>query len=193
MILLKLFLVFFETGAVSFGGGYAMIPLMQEKFVDTYIEYEEFLNMIAIAESTPGPIAVNMATYIGSTQAGILGSLCATLGVIVPSFIMILVISAVLKSFLQYSGVKAFLNGVRPCVVGLIISAAVTMLLNTLLGFEGLKNGLSVDLTGIVIFILLFTISFVLKKLKSKMPSPILMIIISAIMGMSLYPLLQRF
>ncbi len=193
MILLKLFLVFFETGAVSFGGGYAMIPLMQEKFVDTYIEYEEFLNMIAIAESTPGPIAVNMATYIGSTQAGILGSLCATLGVILPSFIMILVISAVLKSFLQYSGVKAFLNGVRPCVVGLIISAAVTMLLNTLLGFEGLKNGLSVDLTGIVIFILLFTISFVLKKLKSKMPSPILMIIISAIMGMSLYPLLQRF
>ncbi len=193
MILLKLFLVFFEIGAVSFGGGYAMIPLMQEKFVDTYIEYEEFLNMIAIAESTPGPIAVNMATYIGSTQAGILGSLCATLGVILPSFIMILVISAVLKSFLQYSGVKAFLNGVRPCVVGLIISAAVTMLLNTLLGFEGLKNGLSVDLTGIVIFILLFTISFVLKKLKSKMPSPILMIIISAIMGMSLYPLLQRF
>ncbi len=192
MILLKLFLIFFEIGAVSFGGGYAMIPLMQEKFVGTYIEYGEFLSMIAIAESTPGPIAVNMATYIGS-QYGVLGSLCATLGVVLPSFTVILIITTVLNDFLKFSGVKAFLNGVRPCVVGLILSAAVTMLLSTLLGISTMKNGLSVDLIGVLIFILIFIISFALKKIMKKKFSPILMILISAILGMSLYPLSSLF
>ena len=110
-ILLQLFLTFFEIGAFTFGGGYAMISLVSEKvLVNGWLTEAELLNMIAVAESTPGPIAVNMATFVGSTQAGILGSALATLGVILPSFIIILLISAVMKNFLKYHGVQAFLS-----------------------------------------------------------------------------------
>ena len=119
MILLDLFLVFLEIGAVSFGGGYGMISLMREKALAFgWMTEEELLNVIAVAESTPGPIAVNMATFVGSRQGGMLGALLSTLGVILPSFIIILLIAALIKNFLKYTGVKAFLSGVRPCVVG---------------------------------------------------------------------------
>ena len=106
MILLELFLTFFEIGALTFGGGYAMIPFVREQVLaHNWLTEEELLNMIAVSESTPGPIAVNMATFVGSEQAGILGSAVATLGVVLPSFIIILVISALLKNFLKYTGV----------------------------------------------------------------------------------------
>ena len=97
MIYLQLFLTFLEIGAVSFGGGYAMIPLIREKVISHgWLVEEELLNMIAVSESTPGPIAVNMATFIGSEQGGVLGAMLATLGVVLPSFIIILLISSVI-------------------------------------------------------------------------------------------------
>ena len=188
MIYLKLFLTFFEIGLFTFGGGYAMISLIREKTLEFgWLTEGELLNMIAVSESTPGPIAINMATFVGSTQGGILGSLIATLGVVLPSFIIILIISALIRNFLKYRGVQAFLGGIRPCVVALILGTAITMFLGTLLGFTTIGNGFSFDVKGIIIFVLLLTIATVFKKIKSRKPSPIFMIIISAGLGILLY------
>lgn len=143
--------------------------------------------MIAVSESTPGPIAVNMATFVGSTQGGALGSLVATLGVVLPSFIIILLICAVIRNFLKYKGVQAFLRGVRPCVVALILATAITLALSTLMGFSTIWGGFALDVRGIIILAILVTFAFIFKKIKKKKPSPILMILCSAGLGMLLY------
>lgn len=188
MILLELFFTFFKIGALTFGGGYAMIPFVREQVLaHGWLTEEELLNMIAVSESTPGPIAVNMATFVGSNEAGILGSILATLGVVLPSFIIILIISALLKNFLKYNGVKAFLSGVRPCVVSLILGTAATLFLSILLGIGNNDFTLNIDILGIIIFAIVVAIATVYKKLKGKKPSPILMIAISACLGMIFY------
>ena len=188
MIYIKLFLTFFEIGLFTFGGGYAMISLIRDKALSLrWLTEEELLNMIAVSESTPGPIAVNMATFVGSTQGGILGSLAATLGVVLPSFIIILLITAVLHNFLKYKGVQAFLKGVRPCVVALILATAITMALSTLLNFTTLQGGCSPDLKGLIILVILIAIALIFKKIRKKKPSPRLMFLISAGLGMLLY------
>ena len=188
MILLKLFLTFFEIGLFTFGGGYAMISIVREKVLEfDWMTEEELLNMIAVSESTPGPIAINMATFVGSTQGDILGSAMATLGVVLPSFIIILLISALIRNFLKYEGVQAFLGGVRPCVIALILATSITMALSTLLGITTFNGGFSPDMRGIAIIAILFGFAFVFKKLRKKKPSPILMILISAGLGMILY------
>lgn len=188
-IFLKLFLTFFEIGAFTFGGGYAMISLVSEKVLaNGWLSEAELLNMIAVAESTPGPIAVNMATFVGSTQAGILGSACATLGVVMPSFIIILLISAVMKNFLQYKEVQAFLTGVRPCVVALILGTSINIGMSTLVGFKSIAHGAAdPDVRAIAIFAIIAGVGFGLKKLMKKKPSPIILILISALLGMILY------
>lgn len=188
MILLELFFTFFKIGALTFGGGYAMIPFVREQVLSHgWLTEEELLNMIAVSESTPGPIAINMATFVGSEQGGILGSICATLGVVLPSFTIILIISALLKNFLKYSGVKAFLSGVRPCVVSLILGTAATLFLSVLLGIGGGDFEFNVDILGIIIFAIVVAIALIYKKIKGKKPSPILMIAISACLGMIFY------
>jgi len=188
MIYLKLFLTFFEVGLFTFGGGYAMISLIRDKALALgWLTEEELLNMIAVSESTPGPIAVNMATFVGSTQGGILGSLVATLGVVLPSFIIILLVCAMIRNFLKYKGVQAFLGGVRPCVVALILATAVTMLLSTLLGVTTVSGGFAPDVRGIIIFAILVAISLIFQKIKKEKPSPILMILISAGLGVVVY------
>ena len=188
MIYLQLFVTFFEIGLFTFGGGYAMISLIRDKALALgWLTEEQLLNMIAVAESTPGPIAVNMATFVGSTQGGVLGALTATLGVVLPSFIIILLIASVIRNFLKYKGVQAFLGGVRPCVVALISATAVTMALSTLLHVTTLTGGIAPDLRAIAILALLVTIALVFQKIKKKKPSPIVMILISAGLGMVLY------
>ncbi|MBO7296499.1 MAG: chromate transporter, partial [Clostridia bacterium] len=152
MIYLQLFVTFFEIGLFTFGGGYAMISLIRDKALALgWLTEEQLLNMIAVAESTPGPIAVNMATFVGSTQGGVFGALTATLSVVLPSFIIILLIASVIRNFLKYKGVQAFLGGVRPCVVALILATAVTMALSTLLHVTTLTGGISPDLRAIAI------------------------------------------
>lgn len=190
MIILELFLTFFEIGALTFGGGYAMIPFVREQVLaHGWLTEEELLNMIAVSESTPGPIAVNMATFVGSDQAGLLGSAAATLGVVLPSFIIMLIISALLKNFLKYNGVKAFLSGVRPCVVSLILGTAFTLLLSVLFGIGNGSFALNVDIKGIIILAIVVAIAAIFKKIKGKKPSPILMIAISACLGIVMYSL----
>ena len=125
MIYLRLFLNFLMIGALSFGGGYGMVSLVRERVLSNgWLTENEFLNFIAVSESTPGPLAVNMATFIGSTQGGILGSFVATLGVVLPSFLIILLIASALKNLMKYAPVNAFLSGVRPCVVAMILATA---------------------------------------------------------------------
>ena len=188
MIYLKLFLTFLEIGMFTFGGGYAMISLIRDKALALgWLTDEELLNIIAVSESTPGPIAVNMATFVGSTQGGVLGSIVATFGVVLPSFIIILLVCAVMRNFLKYKGVQAFLKGVRPCVVALILSTAVTMAFSTLLGFTTLTEDFVIDIRGIIILAILIAIALVFKKIKKKKPSPTLMILISAGLGMLFY------
>lgn len=188
MIYLELFLTFLEVGAVSFGGGYAMISLIMEKVIGHgWLSEEQLLSMIAVSESTPGPIAVNMATFVGSSEGGALGALCATLGVVLPSFVIILIIAALIKNFLKYSGVKAFLEGVRPCIVGLILATAVTLFLGTVVGFSGVGESISPDIRGLVILCILVAVGLVWGRVARKKPSPILMIVLSAGLGMLMY------
>ena len=188
MIYLTLFLTFLEIGAVSFGGGYAMISLMRDKALSHgWLTEGELLNIIAVAESTPGPIAVNMATFVGATKGGVLGSIAATLGVVLPSFLIILLIAAILPSFLKRGGVRAALSGIRPCTVGLILATGITMLLSTLFGFTDLKGGFGIDLNGILILSLLVLFGLGFSHIKRKKPSPILIILIAAGLGMLLY------
>ena len=188
MIYLELFLTFLQVGAFSFGGGYGMISLIRELVLSHgWLSEDELLNMIAVSESTPGPIAVNIATFVGSSQGGIAGALLATLGVVLPSFVIILLIAALIGNLLKYKGVKAFLGGIRPCVVGLILATAVIMLLRCSLNVAAIGDAVSVDYMGIVIFAILIAIAIGAKLLFRKKPSPIVMILISAGLGIIFY------
>ena len=188
MIYLELFLAFLQIGAVSFGGGYGMISLIREKvLMHGWLTEEELLNMIAVSESTPGPIAVNMATFVGSAQGGILGSFFATLGVVLPSFIIILMIAAMIRNFLKYKGVQAFLGGIRPCVIGLILATAITMCMSTLFSFKSMESTPVPDIRGLMIFVVIALTAVIFKKLRKKPLSPILLILIAAGLGMAMY------
>jgi chromate transporter len=190
MIYLQLFLTFLKVGAFAFGGGYAMLSLIGDSVLKYgWMTEAELLNFVGVETVIPGPIAVNMATFIGASQGGVLGSLLATLGVILPSFVIILLIAALIRNLLKYGGVKAFLGGIRPCVVGLILATAATMLMSMALGFDSLGDSVSIDSRGIIIFALLVAISTVAKRIWKKKPSPILMIGISAGLGLLLYGL----
>ena len=129
-LILTLFLSFFKIGAFTFGGGYAMLSLLENEFVSKrgWLTKDEFLDMVAIAESTPGPIAINSATFIGYKTAGAIGSAFATLGVVLPSFIIIYVISLFLDKFLALTLVANAFRGIQACVVYLIGSVGIKML-----------------------------------------------------------------
>ncbi len=126
---LKLFVTFFKIGAFTFGGGYAMIPLIQHEVAEKnkWITDEDILEIVAIAESTPGPIAVNSATFVGYRVCGVLGSIAATLGVILPSFIIILAISFVLVAFQELRAVRYAFMGIRAGVLALVLKALISM------------------------------------------------------------------
>lgn len=128
MIFLELFWVFFLIGAFTFGGGYAMIAMIQQQVVSRgWMDIEQLIDFVAIAESTPGPIAVNMATFVGNQMGGILGAICATLGVILPSFVVILLVARCFRAFCESKWIKGIMSGLKPAVVGLIASAAATV------------------------------------------------------------------
>lgn len=188
MIYLKLFLTFFEIGAVSFGGGYGMVSLIREKvLLNGWLTQSGFLDIIAVSESTPGPLAVNMATFVGSSQAGFFGSVCATLGVVLPSFIIILLIAAALKGLMKYVGVQAFLSGVRPCVVALISATAITIGLSSFFSIKTVHDAPKVDFGSLAVFAVIAVFALVFKKIKKKLPSPIFMIVLSAFLGIFVF------
>lgn len=190
-ILLDLFVTFFKLGLFTFGGGYAMIPLLTDEVISHgWLAQQEIMNFIAVAESTPGPIAINMATFIGASQGGILGAMLATLGVVLPSFIIILLIASVVTGLMKFAGVKAFLSGVRPVVIGLILATGVGMFITVMLGLEHIGQKAIFNWKALVIFAIIFATNLVYKKIRKKAPSPILLILLSAVLGMIFYGLI---
>jgi len=129
MIYLELFLTFLMIGAFTFGGGYAMLPMMQEQVALRWpqIDSETIADFIAVSESTPGPFAINMSTYVGSEVGGVFGSFCATLGVVLPSFLIILIVAKCYEKFKRSRVVAGCMTGLKPAVVGLIANAIITI------------------------------------------------------------------
>ena len=190
-IYLQLFLVFLEIGAVSFGGGYGMIALMNEKTVGYgWLLEEEFLNIIAIAESTPGPIAINIATFVGATQGGIIGSITATLGIILPSLIIILIVATLVSNLMKFAGVQSVVNGMKPAVTGIIFATALSMLVSAILAVQKIGDSLTFSYSRGIILVVVVGCYFAYKKIFKKNINPILLILISAGLGMVLCPIL---
>ena len=180
----KLFTLFFtmlKIGLFTFGGGYAMIALLENEFVEKkkYLQKDEFLDMVAIAESTPGPIAINAATYIGYKRAGLLGSAMATVGVCIPSFVIIYIISLFFDAFLSLKLVEYAFRGIQVCVVYLIFSAGLKML------GQMKKTTLSVTIVSAVVLCMLLFSLFALKF------STIFYILICGVIGLVSFALKQ--
>lgn len=128
MIYIRLLWTFFKIGAFTFGGGYAMLPLVESEVVaHGWMSEQDIVNFIAVSESTPGSFAVNVATYVGEEVAGIAGSVCATLGVVLPSFIIILIIAGCYKKFRDSGIIKGCMSGLKPAVVGLIGASVISV------------------------------------------------------------------
>lgn len=168
MLLLNIFWTFFKIGAFTVGGGYAMLPLIQsEVLANGWLTKDELINFIAVSESTPGPFAINIATYTGITTAGILGAVFATLGVVLPSFIIILIVANFFEKFKESKTVKGIMTGLKPAVIGLIGAAVISI-------------GKTVLTDAAIFSIGIFIIASVLAFTKK---NPILIILVSAVLG----------
>ena len=192
MIFLKLFWAFFKIGAVTVGGGYAMLPFIQEEVLrQGWLTPDEIVNFIAVSESTPGPFAINISTYVGSVMGGqmeswgffgtIFGAFCATMGVVLPSFIIILIVAKIYDAFKKSKTVKGIMTGLKPAVVGLI-GAAVLTILGTVFAPNGWSLGIFKELQT-YIYLALFAVATVLAF---KKVHPILIILISAAAGIAI-------
>ena len=149
---------------------------------------QEFLRFVGVETVIPGPIAVNMATYVGYEQGGFLGALLATVGVVLPSFILVLIVAVFIRNFLQYPPVKTFIVSMRPALGGLILSVAVTMALTAFFGMDTVKNrSLSLDWRTFAVLAVVITISLVWNHLKKKEFSAVLLVAISGVLGMVLF------
>ncbi len=178
-IILDLFLTFFKIGAFTFGGGYAMLPLIQQEVLaHEWLELSELVNFIAVSESTPGPFAINMATYVGSQMGGVLGAAAATLGVVLPSFIIILIVAKCYEKFKNSKAVKGCMTGLKPAVIGLIGAAAISIA-GTVLAPLGWSLSIFTSL-DFYISIAIFAICAVLVF---KKVHPILIICLAAVLG----------
>lgn len=184
MIYLTLFLEFFKVGLFCFGGAFGMIPLIEETVMHYgWLSESEFFDLIGVCESTPGPIAVNMATYIGSVQGGIFGSIAATLGVVMPSFLIILLVASVMKNLTENRMFRGFMQGVKPVIVALILSTGVILLVKAV-GAADLAVS-SQDIVPMLIFALLAAVYFGYGRITGKKLSSVLLILISAGLGVA--------
>lgn len=183
-ILLELFITFFKIGIFTFGGGYAMIPLITEEVVaKNWLETSTLIDFIAISESTPGPFAINIATFIGYSQQGILGSVLATLGVVLPSFIIIVIIAKAFHKFATNTYVVGFLKGVKPIVVGVIFSVAIAFLLKSIFSISIFTiKEIDFKWSTLLIFAVVFTMTRIWKKIH-----PVFIVLVSGVMGLIIY------
>ena len=185
MIYLDLFLGFLKVGCFAFGGAYGAIPLIRDVVMSYgWLNDEMLTYMIAVSESTPGPIMVNLATYIGSSQAGFLGASIATLAVVLPSFLIILLVTALLKTVLKNKYVQAILRGLKPCVIGIVLATGIYMVLKNC--FVTISD-VTVNLNAVIITALLIASMAGYKHLKKEKLSPISLIILSAVLGIIVF------
>ncbi|MGN1390071.1 MAG: chromate transporter [Bulleidia sp.] len=175
-LFLDLFLTFFRIGAFTFGGGYAMLPMVeQEVIAHQWMSMDELVNFIAVSESTPGSFAVNVSTYIGTVTGGFFGAVCATLGVVTPSFLIILIVAKSYEAFRKSAAVQGVMAGLRPAVVGLIGSALISVGKTVFFPDASLKWNQFLMSAGI------FVLSVYL--IRKKKISPIPVILIGALIG----------
>ena len=179
MTLLTLFLVFLKIGAFTFGGGYAMLPLVQEEVLrHGWLSETDIVDFIAVSESTPGPFAVNMATYVGMQVGGVFGAILATLGVVLPSFIVILIASRCFLKFRQSKAVTGCMKGLKPAVIGMIMAAALSIALTVFF-----PAGISLSVFAEPNFYISLGILTLSLVLAFKKVHPILIILLSAGIG----------
>ncbi len=187
MIALELFLTFFKIGLFTFGGGYSAIPLItQEVLNKAWLTEELLVSYIAIGESTPGPFSINIATLIGSDVGGFLGSVCATLGFVMPSLLIIIMVAILLAKFMQHKGVRIVIDILKPVMVGLILSAGIFIFLNALSATGALDTFIfDIQSFGITLIIILFM--YVYKVTMKKKMHPISIVLFSALLGMVVF------
>ncbi len=182
MIYLTLLFTFFKIGFFTIGGGYAMLPLIQTEIAAyNWITNQEFIDIIAIAEMTPGPIAINAATFIGYRVGGVMGSLIATSGIVLPSLLIILILSKILERYRQHPLMNAIFAGIRPVVAGLIISAAWFIAASVLMPSNGAANLASLDLVSLAFAFVVFLVVYFFKV------DPIKIIIASGVVGFLMF------
>lgn len=179
-MLLELFWTFFQIGILSFGGGYASLPLMQAQIVDAHawISLEQFSTILTISEMTPGPVSLNTATFVGTQLAGVPGALLATLGFILPSCIIVTILALLYKKYHSLKYVQGALSGLRPAVVGFIASAGVSLALLALWGADTVTG--TVDFVALAIFVL----AFLGLRFAKKLPPIVLLLICGALGGL---------
>lgn len=181
MTYIELFLGFLKVGCFAFGGAYGAIPLIRDVVLSYgWLDDETLTYMIAVSESTPGPIMVNLATYVGSSRGGLLGALIATFAVVLPSFLIILLVMVLLKAFIKNKYIQAVLRGMKPCIIGVILATGTYMIINHCLD---MKNAVSIDAKSVILTAVLIMGMVVYRYLKKKKLSPIMLIIISACLG----------
>jgi chromate transporter len=185
MIYWQLLWSFLKVGLFSFGGAYGAIPLIRDiVLLNGWLSDEMFTYFVAVSESTPGSIIINMATYIGSTQAGFWGAVLATTGVVLPSFVIILAIVAVMKNFIKNKYVQAVLRGIKPCFIGIVLAMGLYMIVNNAVSIAG---AIAIDWQAAVITVILLALAFGYQRIRKKDFSPIMLIVLSAGMGIVLY------
>ncbi len=185
MIYLEILAAFLKIGLISFGGGYGAVPIIRDTVLSHgWLTEDMFTYFVAVSESTPGPIMVNIATYVGSSQAGFFGALVATAGVVLPSFVVILIITAILKNFMTRPGVLGTLGGINACIAGLVTATGIYMLATALVGNISSPQP---DAAAFIIAGILILSSLIYKKLRGKKLSPIIQILIAAVCGIFMY------
>lgn len=189
MILFELFITFFKIGLFTFGGGYAMLPLIQQEVLNhEWMELSQIVDFIAVSESTPGPFAINISTYVGSQMGAtlgggifpILGAACATLGVVMPSFIIILIVARFYEKYKASKTIQGIMTGLKPAVIGLIGAAAVTIASSVFIP-NGFSTAIFTD-SAIYVSLAIFVLCTVLVF---KKVHPIIVICIAAALGIA--------
>lgn len=189
MIFFELFYTFFLIGLFTFGGGYAMIPMIQEQVVGKgWVSADALTDFIAISEVTPGPFALNISTFVGNNVAGPFGAVCSTLGVILPSLIIIIIVAMIMNKFIKNRFVQGALNGVKPIVLALILSTALLLFVKVIFfGGHSITGEFTFDLRSFALLITLVMFLIIYKKINKKSLNPILLLGLSALMGIIIF------
>lgn len=186
--LLHLFAVFFKIGAIAFGGGYGIVPVIrQEALALGWLDEARLLDMIGISESTPGPIAVNMATFVGYEREGILGAAVATLGVVLPAFLVMLFVYRILARVRASKGLSVILDCIRAVVVGLVVATGADMLIGVLFTLPLAGHSFAFDGRAAIILACLMLFAYLYGRIRKKAVSPITVILLSMVLGVALY------
>ena len=185
MMFLELFWGFFKVSCFTFGGGFGAIALIRDLVLEKgWLDEEMLAYMIAVGESTPGPIMVNLATYVGSIKAGFAGAVIATFAVVLPAYLIILLVSSLLKNTMKSASVQAVLQGLKPCVTGIVLATGAYMVTRNCLIVEEQFLG---SVPALLVGMILVAVKVVYQKVKKKKLSPILFIVISACLGILFY------